>query len=191
MGKAAALAAIAEDVRGHRPCDFEPCATAANMVPGEGSADAALMLVGEAPGATEDREGRPFVGSCGRLLDDVLASAGIARGEVFITNVVKARPPGNRDPRREEVEHCWPWLRAELEVVDPAVVVPLGRHALRRFAPGLKISDAHGRLFEGEGGRRLFPLYHPAAALRSRGLRTVLERDARRLGELVRKTEGA
>jgi DNA polymerase len=187
--KAGALEAIADDVRGHLPCGFEPCETATNMVPGEGAADAAVVIVGEAPGAREDEAGRPFVGAAGKLLDRLLGEAGMTREHVFITNVLKARPPGNRDPRADEVEHSWPWLRAQLEVIEPQLLVPLGRHALRRFAPDLKISDVHGRLVEHDG-LRLFPLYHPAAGLHNQSLRSTLDEDARRLGETVRNTPG-
>src|SRR5204862_216010 len=108
------LASLAEEIRAHRGCGFEPCETATRMVPGEGSPTAAVMLVGEAPGATEDALGRPFVGRAGRLLDEALAEAGLARADVWITNVVKARPPRNRDPRAAEVAHWMPWLESEL-----------------------------------------------------------------------------
>lgn len=182
---AAALEAIADDIRNHLPCGSEPCETCTNLVPGEGPPDARVMIVGEAPGAGEDRAGRPFVGSAGKLLDRLLADAGLAREEVFVTNVLKARPPGNRDPRADEVEHNWPWLRAQLEVVQPDLLVPLGRHALRRFAPELKISEVHGRPVDA-GELRLFPLYHPAAALHNQSLRGTLHDDARRLGEALR-----
>lgn len=151
------------------------------MVPGEGSADAHVMLVGEAPGATEDELGRPFVGPAGRLLDELLGAAGLERAAVYITNVVKARPPGNRDPSPDEVAHHMPWLEAELALVQPRLVVPLGRHALAHFARGAKISEVHGRE-RTERGRTLFPLYHPAAALRSRSLKATLFEDARALG---------
>jgi uracil-DNA glycosylase family 4 len=179
--KAAALRAVAEEILAHRPCGFECCETAANLVPGEGDPDAAIVVVGEAPGANEDREGRPFVGQAGKMLSALLEHAGLAREDVFITNVVKGRPPGNRDPRADEVAHAWPWLEAQLAIVEPALVVPLGRHALRRFAPELKIGEVHGRAVEA-GGRRLFPLYHPAAALHNRSLQATLEADARSLG---------
>jgi len=142
------------------------------------------MIVGEAPGAAEDKSGRPFVGGAGRLLDRLLAAAGLERRDVFITNVVKARPPGNRDPKKPEVEHHLPWLLAQLDVIQPRLVVPLGRHALAHFAPDLKISEAHGREVEA-GGRRLFPMYHPAAALHNQSLRSVLEADARALGRIL------
>ena len=107
----ATLESIAADIRGHLPCGFEPCETCTNFVPGEGPAPARIMIVGEAPGASEDKQGRPFVGRAGRLLDELLAGvAGLQREDVFITNVLKARPPGNRDPKADEVAHSMPWL---------------------------------------------------------------------------------
>jgi DNA polymerase len=160
------------------------------MVPGDGNPDADVMLVGEAPGASEDKQGRPFVGRAGKLLEQLLAEAGLRREDVYITNVVKARPPGNRDPRAGEVAHHMPWLERELELVRPRLVVPLGRHALRHFAPDVKISDVHGRPLRA-GDRELFPLYHPAAALRATALRETLFEDARALGALVRGSPAA
>ena len=133
-------------------------------MPGVGPASASIVIVGEAPGAKEDAAGVPFVGAAGKFLDTLLAEAGIARDDVFITNVVKARPPKNRDPKRDEVAHHWPWLEAQLDIIEPQLLVPLGRHALARFAPEAKIAEAHGTVLEADG-RRLFPLYHPAAAL--------------------------
>ena len=179
------LASLRDEILAHRGCGFEPCETATRMVPGEGNPEADVMFVGEAPGAHEDRLGRPFVGRAGVLLEDVLAAAGLDRDDVWITNVVKARPPGNRDPRAGEVAHCMPWLQAEVALIRPRVIVPLGRHALKHFAPAAKIADAHGTLVEANG-RTLFPLYHPAAALRSTALRAVLLTDARRLGAVLR-----
>jgi DNA polymerase len=146
------------------------------------------MFVGEAPGATEDELGRPFVGRAGRLLDELLVTAGLERATVYITNVVKARPPGNRDPRADEVAHHLPWLEAELALVQPRIVVPLGRHALAHFARGARISEAHGAL-RTERGRTLFPLYHPAAGLRSTLLRATLLEDARALGAALSEGE--
>jgi DNA polymerase len=154
------------------------------MVPGEGPASAPVMIVGEAPGAREDAQGRPFVGSAGKLLDSLLVEAGLAREDVYITNVLKARPPGNRDPKRDEVAHHWPWLEAQLAIVRPRLLVPLGRHALARFAPDAKIGEVHGRPVEADG-RPLFPLYHPAAALHNQSLRTTLVEDARALGRAL------
>ena len=174
------LDAIAKEIREHVPCGFEICEQATNLVPGEGSATAVVMLVGEAPGASEDRSGRPFVGNAGRLLDRLLEDAGLERAEVFITNVVKARPPGNRDPKADEVAHHLPWLEAQLEVIRPKLLVPLGRHALARFASDVKITQAHGSVIERDG-RTLFPMFHPAAALRNPQLRATLHEDAKAL----------
>jgi DNA polymerase len=180
----ALLDAIACDINDHLPCDSEPCATCTQIVPGEGSADARAVFVGEAPGAAEDRLGRPFVGAAGRILDELLGVAGLSREEVFITNIVKARPPGNRDPRAGEVAHHWPWLEAQLEIIAPTLIVPLGRHALKRFVGGLKISEVHGRMLA-VSDRTLFPLYHPAAALHDRRLYPTLVEDARALGDVL------
>jgi DNA polymerase len=185
VSKAARLDAIAEEVRGHVPCGFEICEQATNLVPGEGNPDAEIVVVGEAPGASEDKAGRPFVGRAGKLLDELLAEAGVERGDVFITNVVKARPPGNRDPKAGEVEHHLPWLLAQLDVIAPQLVVPLGRHALAHFVPDVKISEAHGKVVERDG-RRVFPMYHPAAALHNQSLRGTLHEDARALGASLR-----
>lgn len=184
--KAAKLDAIAEEIRTHRPCGFECCEAATNLVPGEGNPDAAVVIVGEAPGKNEDEQGRPFVGAAGRTLAALLEEAGLVREDVFITNVVKGRPPKNRDPKPDEVAHSWPWLEAQLAVIEPDLVVPLGRHALARFAPDLKIADVHGTAVEG-GGHRLFPLYHPAAAIYNRSLRATLDEDARALGAHLRR----
>jgi uracil-DNA glycosylase len=179
----AALDAIAEEIRTH-DCDFEPCRTATNFVPGEGDPQAGLVLVGEAPGAKEDAAGRPFVGAAGKLLDRLLEGAGLDRGEVFITNVLKARPPGNRDPRPAEVAHCMPWLERQLEAIDPCVVALLGRHALAALQPELRVREDHGRPVA--AGRRWYlPLYHPAAALRVRPLRETLRADVERIPELL------
>jgi uracil-DNA glycosylase family 4 len=178
----ARLEELANEIRAHKGagCGFEVCETCTQLVPGVGPASASIVVVGEAPGAKEDAAGVPFVGAAGKFLDTLLAEAGIARDDVFITNVVKARPPKNRDPKPAEVAHHWPWLEAQLDIISPQLLVPLGRHALARFAPDAKIASAHGTILEADG-RRLFPLYHPAAALRSKTLRATLFEDARRL----------
>lgn len=181
MNPQAQLDAIAADIRDHVGCGCEPCETCTSFVPGEGSPTARIVIVGEAPGAKEDAAGRPFVGAAGKILDGLLAEVGIAREDVFITNVVKARPPGNRDPLAGEVAHHWPWLERQLDVIRPQLIVPLGRHALKRFAPDAKIGEVHGTRIEA-GGRVLFPLYHPAASLHNPRLRETLVEDARRLG---------
>ena len=183
-----ALDALHDEIRTHRGCGFAICEEAAKIVPGEGAHDADVMLVGEAPGAGEDKAGRPFVGRAGKLLDGLLDEAGLARDDVFITNVVKARPPGNRDPRAPEVEHHLPWLEQQLALIRPRVVIPLGRHALAHFAPGEKISEAHGKLIV-DGDRRLVPWFHPAAALHNQSLRETLLQDARALPGVLESAE--
>jgi uracil-DNA glycosylase family 4 len=186
--RAAQLEAIAAEVRAHRGCGFEPCETATNPVPGEGSADAQIVFVGEAPGAQEDKQGRPFVGSAGKLLDQLLESIELDRGDVFISNVLKSRPPGNRDPKPDEVFHSWPWLKAQIELIRPKLIAPLGKHALDCFLPGGKISQDHGQLREA-GGWTYFPLYHPAAAFRVRPLRETMFEDFARLPALLERLE--
>src|SRR3954449_12402216 len=140
------LLLLRDEILAHTGCGFEPCTTASRMVPGEGNPAARVMFVGEAPGATEDQLGRPFVGRAGKVLDELLAAAGLARSGVWITNVVKARPPKNRDPRAPEIAHWMPVLERELEIIRPRFVVPLGRHALKHFAPLAKIGEVHGTL---------------------------------------------
>ena len=175
-----ALSDLHEHIRAHTGCGFDICAGATNLVPGEGSDSADVMVVGEAPGRNEDEQGRPFCGRAGQLLDELLLAAGLARADVFITNVVKARPPNNRDPTRAEVEHWMPVLEEQHALVSPRLVVPLGRHALEHFAPRARIGEVHGELTI-ERGRALYPLYHPAAGLRSTKLRETLFADARGL----------
>ena len=140
-----------------------------------------MVFVGEAPGKTEDELGRPFMGRAGKLLDELLAEAGVVRADVWITNVVKARPPKNRDPKAPEIAHWMPFLVRELELIQPQLIVPLGRHALKHFAPEAKIGEVHGTLLDG----RLFPLYHPAAAMYNQTLKATLFEDARALGALL------
>lgn len=166
----AALEAIAAEVRDCTKCRLHQTRTRA--VPGEGDASTEVVFVGEGPGQNEDREGRPFVGRAGGLLVSLLGHIGWGRQDVFITNIVKCRPPGNRDPEPDEVAACAPYLVRQLEVLDPAVVVTLGRHSMGRFMPGARISQAHGttRIADPATGARdatVFAMYHPAAALRT------------------------
>jgi DNA polymerase len=165
-----ALDAVAAEVRTCRRCRLAEGRT--NAVPGEGNPETEVMLVGEGPGFNEDRQGRPFVGRAGELLVRLLATLGWRREEVFITNVVKCRPPDNRDPMPDEVEACLPYLRRQLEILDPALIVTLGRHSMGRFMPGARISAVHGTAAPADpamGARdaTVFAMYHPAAALRS------------------------
>ena len=149
-----------------------------NAVPGEGSPSAHLMFIGEGPGFHEDRQGRPFVGPAGQLLEGLLASIGTNRDEVFIANMVKCRPPDNRDPQPSEISACSKYLDRQIELVDPKIIVTLGRFSLGRFFPGESITRARGRLRQ-KDGRLIFPVLHPAAALRRPELRATLVEDFR------------
>jgi uracil-DNA glycosylase family 4 len=165
-----ALEEIAAEVRVCTNCRLHQTRTKA--VPGEGDPDTEVVFVGEGPGFNEDREGRPFIGRAGDLLVKLLASIGWGRGDVFITNVVKCRPPDNRDPQPDEIAACAPFLRRQLEVLDPAVVVTLGRFSMGTFMPGARISQAHGTVrpvdpATGAASALVFAMYHPAAALRT------------------------
>jgi uracil-DNA glycosylase len=166
----AALEEIATEVRACTRCRLAQTRTKA--VPGEGHPDTEVVFVGEGPGQTEDQQGRPFVGRAGDLLVRLLGTLGWRRQEVFITNIVKCRPPGNRDPEPDEIAACAPYLRRQLEVLDPAVVVTLGRFSMAHFRPGERITQIHGTAVVAppETGARdalAYALYHPAAALRS------------------------
>ncbi len=168
--RAAALEGIAAEVLACTRCRLHTGRT--HAVPGEGHPDTEVVFVGEGPGMNEDRQGRPFVGRAGELLVRLLATIGWRREEVFITNVVKCRPPDNRDPEPDEVAACAPFLRRQLEVLEPALIVTLGRHSMARFIPGSRIGQAHGTLHPvdpatGAGSATAYAMYHPAAALRS------------------------
>jgi uracil-DNA glycosylase len=174
----AILAAIGEEVHSCTRCPLATGRTRA--VPGEGNPLSDVLMVGEGPGAREDATGRPFVGAAGQLLDELLHSIGWERSDVFITNVVKCRPPGNRDPEADEIVACADYLDRQERTLDPAVIVTLGRHSLRRYLPDGRIGQLHGQLRR-SGGRYVFPMYHPAAALHQAALREVLFRDMRGL----------
>ncbi|MFH1218683.1 MAG: uracil-DNA glycosylase [Candidatus Peregrinibacteria bacterium] len=145
------------------------CKGRKNGVPGEGDLNADVMFIGEGPGRDEDLQGRPFVGVAGKLLTELIDSLGMKREQVFIANVVKCRPPDNRDPLPEEVEACWPYLEEQIKMIKPKLVVTLGRHSMGRFLPGLKISEVHGVPKRASGiwqDRQVYlPLFHPAVAL--------------------------
>ena len=178
MQPATLLQAIAEEIRGCTRC---PLAAARTLtVPGEGNPISDVLLVGEGPGAREDATGRPFVGPAGQLLEELLASIGWLRADVFIANIVKCRPPGNRDPEPEEIAACRPYLERQEAALDPALIVTLGRHSLQRYLPGARISSVHGQLHR-QGGWHVFPMYHPAAALHQSSLRETLFHDVRGL----------
>ncbi|MGC9610841.1 MAG: uracil-DNA glycosylase [Minisyncoccia bacterium] len=151
-----------------------------NFVFGEGSAESEVMFIGEAPGFYEDKLERPFVGRAGKLLDKLLVDIGWKRESVYISNIVKRRPPGNRDPLPEELEVYRPYLTEEIEILNPKIIAPLGRYSMNYIIPDIKISDAHGKVYWW-GERLVIPLYHPAAALRSTGVLEELTKDFHKL----------
>ena len=161
------------------------CETRRNAVPGEGSAIAKVMFVGEAPGEQEDIQGRPFVGAAGKLLTELLASIGLRREDVYITNVVKCRPPKNRPPRKDEVASCKPYLERQFSIIAPRVICPMGNSAISSLIDENKsVTELHGIPFE-VGETTYFPMYHPAAALYTFQLRRVLEEDFKKLRALL------
>lgn len=170
-------------------CPLRESATQA--VPGDGSVDATIMFIGEAPGKNEDLQGIPFVGAAGKFLAEMLATIDLKREDIYITNVVKYRPPDNRDPLPEEIEACMPWLHEQIKIIRPEVIITLGRHAMEHFIPGKKISEIHGQAFRrtipGIGPLVFFALYHPAAALYNGGMRQTLIEDFKKIPKVVKK----
>jgi DNA polymerase len=170
-----ALQALHQEVRECTLCPLHNGRIQA--VPGAGNPQADILIIGEAPGQKEDQQGLPFVGAAGQLLNELLAGIGITREDTYISNIVKCRPPQNRDPLPNEVEACSDYLKRQIEIIDPAVILILGRHALQRLLPGADgISRVHGRLIERDG-RAYVPLYHPAAALYNNFLVDTLRQD--------------
>ena len=155
-------------------------------VPGEGPENADVMFIGEAPGFHEDQQGRPFVGAAGRFLDELLASIDLKRTDVYIANVIKCRPPGNRDPLPEEMAACKPFLDRQIELIQPKIVVTLGRFSMARAFPKARISHIHGQPRK-IGGIVYYPMYHPAAALHQPSLRRTVEDDMSRIPELIQQ----
>jgi uracil-DNA glycosylase family 4 len=155
-----------------------------NAVPGEGPEDADIVFIGEGPGFHEDQQGRPFVGAAGQFLDELLESIGLRRDDVYICNVIKCRPPGNRDPLPEEVEACKPHLDRQIEIISPRMIVTLGRFSMERYFPGTKISQIHGQARKLQG-IIYYPMYHPAAALHQPRWRPVVEEDMSRIPQLL------
>lgn len=160
-------------------------------VPGEGPTHAEIMLIGEAPGARENEQGRPFVGASGRFLEQLLKQASLSRAEVWITNVVKCRPPGNRDPLADEIEICTStYLERQIEIVNPSIIVTLGRHSMGLFFKGATITQIHGQMRQ-VGERFVIAMYHPAAALHQAALKSVLMEDFAKLPELLKEARAA
>ncbi len=182
---------IAKEIRGCEKCPL--FLGRLHAVPGEGSSESGIVFIGEGPGAQEDKEGKPFVGAAGKLLSEMLAEIGLKRDSVFITNIVKCRPPGNRDPEPDEVRICTEsYLWRQLEIIDPKILITLGRHAMHRFIPAdKKISVVHGKLFRLKSptsGRtfNVLPQYHPAAALYNGGMRDILMRDFKKIPRILK-----
>lgn len=164
--------------------------TATNLVMGDGNLNAEIVFIGEAPGKNEDEQGLPFVGAAGKFLNEMLAQAGLERSDVYITNIVKYRPPNNRDPLPEEKKAFWPYLLKQLQIIQPKVVVTLGRHSMEYFLPECKISQIHGqakRIQFGDEKLVIVPLYHPAAALYNGGMRQTLIDDFLMVPEIIKK----
>ena len=173
-------------------CKCELKKTATQAVFGDGNADSDIVFIGEAPGKNEDLQGKPFIGAGGKFLVEMLESIKMKREDIYITNIVKYRPPNNRDPLPEEKETCNEWLINELKIIQPKLIVFLGRHSMGRFFPTEKISDVHGKLLIKNiselGGKQAFlPLYHPAAALYNGGMRQTLIKDFKKIPKALEK----
>ncbi len=158
------------------------------IVPGSGNPDSPILFIGEAPGANEDKEGIPFCGAAGKFLDEMLRSIGLKRSDVFVANTLKCRPPENRDPEESEKAVCRPYLEKQIEIIDPKIIVCLGKHSTETFLPDAgSISSLHGKALRRKDGRIYLPLYHPAAALHNGGLRSTLLKDFENIPKILQK----
>ncbi|HEX6462388.1 MAG TPA: uracil-DNA glycosylase [Candidatus Saccharimonadales bacterium] len=185
--KQALLDAIKKAILEQNICP-ELAESATNLVMGDGNVNAEIVFIGEAPGKNEDEQGLPFVGAAGKFLNEMLASIGLDRGDIYITNIVKYRPPNNRDPLPDEKKAFWPFLIQQLDVIEPLIVITLGRHSMEYFLPGMKISQIHGepkRIQFGERKLVIVPLFHPAAALYNGAMRQTLLDDFERIPKIV------
>lgn len=185
MNKQQLLDQITADMLSRHVCP-DLAKTATNIVPGAGNPDADIVFIGEAPGKNEDLSGLPFVGAAGRVLDGLLASIHLSRDDVFITSIVKYRPPNNRDPLPEEKAAFLPYLRRQIEVIQPVLLVPLGRHGMESFLPGATISKVHGELQFDSGGQAILPLFHPAVMLYNNSLKRTIEEDFLSIPNIVK-----
>lgn len=177
-----ALTDLYAEIAGCRRCDLAQSRKL--TVPGEGAADAALMFIGEAPGYHENQQGRPFVGAAGRFLEELLDSIDMARDQVYIANVIKCRPPGNRDPQADELEACRPYLVRQIELIAPKLIVTLGRFSMGYFLGKQSISRIHGQP-QWKDGRLIYPVFHPAAALHQPKYRSAIEGDFLKIPDLL------
>ncbi len=189
MSKQSDLDMVKADILAKNICP-ELAATATNLVMGDGNLDAEIVFIGEAPGKNEDEQGLPFVGAAGKFLNEMLAAAEMSRSDVYITNIVKYRPPNNRDPLPEEKKAFWPYLLKQLQIIKPKVVITLGRHSMEYFLPDMKISQIHGkpkRIQFGDDKLVVIPLYHPAAALYNGSMRQTLIDDFLLVPKIIEK----
>jgi DNA polymerase len=185
MDKQQKLGYIADRISQDNICP-ELAEHATQLVFGEGNPDADIVFIGEGPGKNEDQQGRPFVGAAGKFLDEMLEQIDMARGEVYITNIIKYRPPDNRDPRPDEISAFMPYLLEQLEVIEPELIATLGRFSMNVFLPDLKISQVHGQPKRVKG-RVFLPMYHPAAALYNGDQRTMLMDDFAKIPSVLEK----
>ena len=181
-----ALTELYEEIANCQDCELAKHRT--KVVPGEGPEDAELLFIGEAPGWYEDQQGRPFVGPAGAFLNQLLSSIGLSREQVYIANVIKCRPPGNRDPLPAEIQACCKWLDRQIEIIQPRIIITLGRYSLARYFPNESISKVHGKARK-EGKVVCYPMYHPAAALHQGSLRQIIEADMLRIPEILEQAE--
>jgi DNA polymerase len=187
MTKQSKIDQLAAEIKEKKICS-ELAEQATNLVMGDGNLDADIVFIGEAPGKNEDEQGLPFVGAAGKFLNEMLAAAGLERKDVYITNIVKYRPPNNRDPLPEEKAAFWPYLLKQLQVIQPKVIITLGRHSMEYFLPDMKIGQIHGqpkRIQFGEQKIVIMPLFHPAAALYNGGLRQTLIDDFLKVPQVI------
>ena len=180
------LTDISELVKNCTNCELS--LTRINAVPGEGFFQSKIMLIGEAPGYYEDNSGKPFVGAAGKLLTKLLNSINLSREDVFITNIVKCRPPNNRDPSPNEINKCSPYLSKQIELINPTLIITLGRHSLSYFVPKIPIGKAHGTIIN-QTGYTIYPTYHPAAALRQTRFHEILSEEFKRIPSLIKSLE--
>lgn len=180
---------LGEKIKKCQKCSL--CKTRTNVVPGEGNTSTEIMFIGEGPGKEEDSQGKPFTGQAGKFLDELLKIIKLERKDVFITNIIKCRPPENRDPLPEEIETCWPYLEQQIKIIKPKLIVTLGRHSMNRFIPGLIISKDHGQAKRYKGIHQekqvYYPMYHPAVSLYNPSQKETLIYDMKKIPILLRK----
>jgi uracil-DNA glycosylase len=184
MNKQKVYQELASEILKCQKCKL--CETAIQAVVGEGSLDAKIIFIGEAPGKNEDEQGRPFIGRAGKLLTSLIEEMGMKRDDVWIGNIIKHRPPKNRDPKPEEIEACRDYLTKQLEIIQPQVVITLGRFSFNYFVPDGKITSERGKLID-IGNYKVFPVYHPAAALRNKKFLNTLKDDFSKLSEIIKE----